>query len=100
MIAVPSGTKVLIFSTQRDLWLNQEDIKKMETSLTERTGIPCVVLTGFYTLLIPSVIEPQEKKLHEASMKSASSWAHRLSYGFTTLAMILSLIALIAQLMR
>lgn len=95
MIAVPNGTKVLIFSTQRDSWLNQEEIKEMETSLTERTGIPCVVLTGFYTLLIPSVTELQEKKLHEEPR-----WVCRLSFGLTIVAMLLSLIALIAQLMR
>lgn len=100
MIAVPNGTKVLIFITQRDSWLNQEEIKEMETSLTERTGIPCVVLTGFYTLLIPSVTELQGKKLHAASTKPEPRWARRLSFGLTIVAMLLSLIALIAQLMR
>ena len=100
MIAVPKGTKVLIFSTRPDSWLNREDIKTMEASLTERTGIPCVVPTGFYTLLLPSVTEPQEKKLHEAPIKTAPSWTHRLSFGFTAVAMVLSLIALIAQLAR
>lgn len=97
MIAVPKGTKTLIFSTQRDNWLSADDLKRMEASLTKRIGIPCVVLTGWDTLLIPQPKEAWNKVPEKEPVKFGSSGSWLRTYGLTAVAMVLSLIALIAQ---
>lgn len=49
MFAVPKDTKLLIFTLPLDFSGDPKKMEPFEHMLTQRTGIPCVVLEGTYS---------------------------------------------------